>query len=233
MTPREGNHLNSWLASGYVLLGVVCYGSLSTITKLAFQQGFTPAEISSGHVAFGCLILWLFTMPMWKKLRCIPKKNILLLMLSGSVWGATEIFYIVSLSKIPASIAVVLLFQFTWMTQIFHMKRTKTSLSKYKKLALASILCGTIFAAGLHLHDLLKLDILGVGLGLCAAISYTASMVISGTLATDVPPLLRSSLLVTGQMLFVFIVFPPTFLFTGALELDLWLWIGLLGIVVS
>src|SRR5690606_29990833 len=107
-----------------------------------------------------------FTMPMWKKLRCIPKKNILLLMLSGSVWGATEIFYIVSLSKIPASIAVVLLFQFTWMTQIFHMKRTKTSLSKYKKLALASILCGTIFAAGLHLHDLLKLDILGVGLGL-------------------------------------------------------------------
>jgi drug/metabolite transporter (DMT)-like permease len=209
----------------------MCYGCLSTIVKLAFQQGFTPAEIISGLVTFGCFMLWLFAIPLWKKLREIPMKNILLLILSGAVWGLTEIFYTVSLSKIPASIAVILLFQFTWMTQIVHMKREKTRLSKNHWLGLGSILFGTIFSSGFHLDDLIGLNILGVLLGLCAAISYTATLFISETVATDVTPLLRSSLLATGQMLFIFIIFPPTFLFSGALEQGLWMWIGLLGMI--
>jgi drug/metabolite transporter (DMT)-like permease len=56
-------------------------------------------------------------------------------------------------------------------------------------------------------------------------------MVVSGTVAINVPPLLRSSLSVTGQMLFIYVIFPPTFLFSTTMETDFWLWIGSLGMI--
>lgn len=223
--------MNRWLASGYVLLGAICYGTTSTITKLALGQGFTPADISSGIATFGFLVLWTFALPLWKKLQYISWKSIFLITLAGSVWGITEIFYILCLSKLPASIAVILLFQFTWITQIVQMVQGRSWLSKERCFSLASIIFGTICASGFNMHDLQKLNTMGIILGLLSALSYTASMVVSGTLATNVPPLLRSSLSVTGQMLFLYLVFPPTFLFSTTIGKDFWLWIGLLGMI--
>nr|WP_255724556.1 DMT family transporter [Shimazuella soli] len=212
-------------------MGAMCYGSISTITKLAFQRGFSPAEISSGQVTFGCLVLWLFALPMWKKLRCVPRKSIFLLTLTGAVFGLTEIFYTLCLSKIPASIAVILLFQSIWMTQIVQMIQEKTWPSKALSISLMSIVLGTICASGFSMHDLKGLNMVGVALGLCSALSYTASMVVSGSVTTEVPSLLRSSFMVTGQMLFIFLVYPPTVLFTASMGQGLWFWIGLLGMI--
>lgn len=223
--------MNRWRASLYVLTGAICYGSASTITKLGFLQGFTPAEISSGQVMLGCSILWLFALPYVKTLKTTPVQIILLVILTGVVWGLTEVCYTVSLSKIPASIDVILLFQFTWMTQIVQMVQTKTRLNTWQWVALASIMLGTFLASGLNTSDFYQLDMVGVILGLCSAISYTASIFISGTVALHLNPLLKSSLSVSGQMLFIFLVFPPTSLLTNALQQGLWIWIGLLAII--
>jgi drug/metabolite transporter (DMT)-like permease len=228
---REECLVNRWRASGYVLLGAACYGTISTITKLAFERKFTPAEIASGQVAFGCLILWLISLFMWRKYQHLEWKTTALLILAGSVWGLTEVFYTTALSKIPASIAVILLFQFIWMSQVVQMVQEKSWLSKERWLSLISVLFGSFCASGFSSQDLNKLDTLGLVLGLCAAISYTASMFVSDTVAVDVHPVPRSTLMVTGQMLFVFLIYPPVFLFNGSMERGLWLWIGLLGII--
>ena len=67
-------YMTKWQASFYVLIGSACYGTLATLTKLSFAQGFTPSETASSHVMFGWIMLWLCVLPMVRKIKKIPGK---------------------------------------------------------------------------------------------------------------------------------------------------------------
>lgn len=221
--------MTKWRASLYVLSGAACYGTLATMTKLSFAQGFTPAEITSSHVLFGWLMLWLCVLPIVRKMRKIPWQTVMIVVAAGSIWGVTEMCYTVSLHKIPASLAVICLFQFTWMSQLVYMIQQRTWISGRRWLSLASVLFGTYWASGFNAFHLSQIDWFGIVLGLCSAISYTGSLFVSGTVGKHLNPLLRSAFMVTGQMILIFFIFPPTFLFTDALARGLWIWAGLIG----
>ena len=219
-----------WKAIVLMMVGAFCYGTQSPMIKIALQQGFIIQDISSSAIVFGCLLLWIFTIPALADLKKYSYKTIAVVLFVGSVLGLTEIFYMLTLARIPASLAVVLLFQFTWMTQIVHMLQTRSGLSKRRWIAVGCILVGTYFASEAMLRQLFPFNAWGIVLGLLSAFTYTLSILISASVGTHMNQLVRSSLMLTGQMVLVLMVFSPTFAFVKVVTAGLWKWAGLIGL---
>ncbi len=248
--------LKKWSASLMVLLGAASFGFLSTMVKLAYQQGFSTAEVIGSQVFFGCLATWGYywftrlrtSRRSWmatsgtshNALFFMPDTHLSLsktgkLLFCGVFSGMTGIFYYLSLQTIAASLGVVLLFQFTWMGMLVDALFKKRLPGRYQWLALICIVPGTIAAAGSFGTLSAKLNLMGILLGLLAAVSYTGFITVSGQVALDIAPSLRSALMVTGATLVSFLIFPPLFLINGALWHGLFVWgllLGLFGMVI-
>lgn len=111
------------LHSFFVFLGACSFGILSTIVKLAYKEGFSFREVTMGQYGFGwviMLILWVIF-----SRQKISTKQFIRLAAVGACTALTGVFYYYSLQTIPASIAIILLFQFSWMGIVFHSIATK------------------------------------------------------------------------------------------------------------
>ncbi|MUG69532.1 EamA family transporter [Paenibacillus validus] len=227
---------NRWKAVVYVLLGAASYGVLSTVVKLAYAGGFTAAEVTGSQVLLGCAAMWLLSAPYWNRIREISVISMLKMIGSGVFTGLTGIFYYQSLQHLDASFAVLLLFQFTWMGMalewLLHGKRP----GRPQAAGAVVVWVGTLLASGLLEGRLAgKVGWLGIALGLISAVCYTLFIYFSGKVAVEVPPSLRSAWMLAGAALVVSIVYPPHFLWNGALLHGLWGWavvLGLFGMVL-
>ncbi|MDQ1912881.1 EamA family transporter [Paenibacillus sp. GD4] len=215
-----------WKASIYVLLGAASYGILSSIVKLGYAAGFSASEVTGSQVMFGAAMLWIlcYTTGSFRK---VTKSSILKLLAGGSFTGMTGVFYYYSLQMLDASIAVLLLFQFTWMGLLLDWLLQGKRPGRNQGWAVLLILGGTLLATGFSYESLAQLDTLGLILGLLSAASYTFFIYFSGRLETGLPALQRSAWMITGASIFVAVIYPPQFLWNGALQEGLWLW-GLL-----
>ncbi|WP_315823699.1 EamA family transporter [Paraflavitalea speifideaquila] len=103
-----------------VFAGACSFGILSTFVKLAYREGYTPAEIAGTQAFTGMFVLWLWAWFNRKQQKepgtCQPLRNAWWPVLgTGAAIGLTTFVYYVSVKYIPASIAIILLMQFTWM----------------------------------------------------------------------------------------------------------------------
>ncbi|OQY43051.1 MAG: hypothetical protein B6227_00100 [Fusobacteriia bacterium 4572_74] len=200
----------------FVLLGAVSYGVLSTFVKLAYDDGFTLGQIVFSQAGIGCLVLWLLVF--LKKLinkeyrMNFNKKDSMKLILTGIPIGFTSIIYYKSVQEIPASMAILLLFQFTWMGNLVECILEKRLPSKTQVMSIVLLLIGTAFSSNIFDGGLTNLTFLGTIYGLLAACSYTAFTFVSGKVALSVDPIQRSALMLTGAFIFIVILFPPTFI---------------------
>ncbi|MBP1156374.1 MULTISPECIES: DMT family transporter [unclassified Paenibacillus] len=217
-------------ASVLVLIGAASFGILSTFVKLAYDKGFTPAEVTGSQVIFGFAVMWMISLPLWHKIKQMSKRSMLKLIGSGAFTGLTGVFYYYSLQTLDASFAVLLLFQFTWMGLLMDWLLHGKVPGRYQLAGVAVILAGTVLASGLWMGTTKSMTVSGVGLGLLAAASYTLFIYFSGKVAVEVPALLRSSWMVTGATITVSFIYPPEFLWNGSLADGLWLWGGILAL---
>lgn len=67
----------------------------------------------------------------------------------GLVTAGTTTFYYLSLLFIPASVAITLLFQFTWIGLVFEVATTRRQPTNAALLAAVVVCVGTLFASGL------------------------------------------------------------------------------------
>ncbi|MEG0380737.1 MAG: EamA family transporter, partial [Kurthia sp.] len=130
----------------YPLLIVIAsssYGILSTIVKVAMLHGFTSAEaIMSQYVVGFMLILAIFIVTQ-RQLPRLSKKGLLILICGGIFTGFTGIVYGESLRYLPASLAVVMLFQFTWIGLFIDCALHKRLPSRPEVLSLIVLFAGT------------------------------------------------------------------------------------------
>ncbi|WP_088831441.1 EamA family transporter [Paenibacillus tyrfis] len=217
-------------ASLLVLTGAASYGILSTCVKLAYKDGFSPAEVTGGQVLFGFVALWLLSIRCWGYMKKMPRMVFLKLLGSGVFTGLTGVFYYYALQTLSASFAVLLLFQFTWMGLLADWLLQKKAPNRFQLIGVVIVLAGTLFASGFLEGSVPQLSWTGIGLGLLAAASYTLTVYFSGRVATDVPAILRSSWMLTGAVIVVSFIYPPTFLWSGALTNGLWGWAVILSL---
>lgn len=234
----EDDHRAKLRAIVLVLVGAASYGVLSTIVKLSYAEGFGTAEVTGSQVLFACAALWFCRLAGLARTgsggsrtgdRPATSADKVKLVASGAFTGLTGGFYYYSLQWLDASIAILLLFQFTWMGLLLSWLLHRTKPSPNQWLALAVVLAGTLLASGLWAGGGSRLHLAGLGFGLLAAACYTLFMYFSGKVAVHLPTLQRTTWMVTGAAAAVSVIFPPLFLWNGALGHGLWRWGALLG----
>lgn len=216
-----------------VLLGACSYGVLSSILKVGFSNGYTFPQLLGGQYVFGWfgLLILVLTFSRYK----VSLKNIVSLLAVGTTMSLTSIFYGFSVKELPASIAIVLLFQFTWMGVLIEAIINKSFPSREKVLSIIILFVGTMLAGGVFEGLGQQLSLKGILFGLLAAITFSFYIFASGRVSTEVPIYSKSLLMTTSATLFVCIMFPPTYLMDGTLQAGLWkyaLILGFFGVVI-
>ncbi|PRY10022.1 threonine/homoserine efflux transporter RhtA [Pontibacter ummariensis] len=213
-----------------VFLGACSFGILSTFVKLAYKEGFTLGDVTGTQVFFGLIVLWtivLLRRLLGGKSNSTLFKEKLKLVVMGTSTGLVSIFYYKCVQAVPASIAILLLMQFTWMSLVLEaiLKRRLPSLVQVGTAVL--VLLGTALAGRLFSGSLPDFEMRGVAFGLLAAFCYAIFLMINGAVGNSLHPTTKSALILTGACLLILTVFPPVFLVNGSLFHGLFKW-GLL-----
>lgn len=194
-----------------VALGATSYGMLATFVKMAYNEGYTTAEITFSQFAFGIVGMLLINLFLKNKNKNkiksenASKKNKLQLMLAGSSTGLTSIFYYLAVKfDIPVSIAIVLLMQTVWMGVVLETILDKKLPSTLKIISVVIVLIGTALATDLT-NTSLVLNPLGIFFGLLAAASFTTTMFTANRIATHISSAQRSLYMLFGGGILVLI----------------------------
>lgn len=222
-----------WRSIFLVLLGACSYGVLSIFMKHAFQLGFTPFEMSGSQLIFGGLIMTIMAI-FFSKQR-FSFKYLLLLAPASLMMASTSLFYHQAVSRVSASLAIVLLFQFTWIGVLLEafVDRKWPTAEKWVSLVMLGI--GTILASGLGESGIQSVDMVGLIFGLMSGATFALVIFFSGRILPGMDPYLRSAISISMAALMLSIVYPPTFLVNGQLLqglLPLGLLVAIFGSVI-
>ncbi|WP_373688813.1 EamA family transporter [Brevibacillus daliensis] len=221
--------MNTLFYSMLVFVAACSYGSLATIMKLGMKEGYQVGELVASQFIFGFLILVVLTLIFNRKKVAV--KSIRQLLIGGVMLSGTSIFYNLAVRELPASISVLLIFQFTWIGILLEAIADRRFPSKEKVFAIAVLIVGTLFAGGLFEESLGSFSTAGIIYGLISAVTFASYIFISGRVGVDVPVFTKSLTMVGTAMLIVFMVFPPTFIGEGTIVGGLWKYGGALALL--
>jgi drug/metabolite transporter (DMT)-like permease len=202
---------NSSIGIVLVALGASSYGMLATFVKLAYQEGFTTAEVTTAQFIYGILGMLLINLfqrvTQQKTVRKATTKNSLQLMLAGTSMGMTSVFYYLAVGFIPVSIGIVLLMQTVWMGVLLEWVLDKKKPSLQKTIAVFIVIIGTLLAINIFQIDFNDSKIewtKGCALGLLAAASFTTTMFTANKIALEISAAQRSLFMLFGGGIIVF-----------------------------
>ncbi|MEH7123250.1 DMT family transporter [Bacillus sp. JJ1532] len=212
--------MNNLKYSLFIFIGACSYGILASIVKTGLTAGHTVYELTGSQYLFGFLLL-LITYPFIKRVK-ISFKQAGALMLTGTALSLTGIFYGLSLERVSASLAIVSLFQFTWIGILIEALYEKKMPSKNKILSVIFLIIGTVFASNLLSSSAQPLQIDGLVYGFLSAVTYALFIFASGKVATGVPTIQRSVFITLGGLIVLLFIAGPM-LITNGVNLDgLW-----------
>lgn len=226
-----------------VFIGAASFGLLSTIVKFAYAEGYTLGEITGTQSFSGMVILWLLYF-ITKSVKKGDKKETIAdtqpntkwwkIVIAGTFTGLVGIFYYQCVKLLPASVAIILLMQYLWISMLIEAVVFRKKPGRKQLLLLGIVLIGTLLAGGIFSQEIM-LNFKGVVFGLLAATSYAIFLMTSGRVGNDLPVLKKSALMITGSCVITWIIFPPLFFFNGVYFDGLVFWglaLALLGTVV-
>lgn len=194
----------------FIALGASSYGMLATFVKMAYQEGFSTAEVTLSQYCIG--FAGLFILTLFRKRETLPTakssgiKGVFKLIIAGTSLGLTSVFYYFSVQYVPVSVAIVLLMQTVWMGVILEMILHKKPPGLRKIASVFIILAGTALATNLYKQSV-TINWTGFGWGLLAALCYTATMYSSNNVELHSPPLKRSLYMILGGLIIIAFIF--------------------------
>ncbi|HEY4624201.1 MAG TPA: DMT family transporter [Solibacillus sp.] len=225
----------NWIYPLLIVIASSSYGILSTIVKVAMQHGFTSAEAITSQYLFGFFLAFLLFVTTQRTIPKVSKSGAIILLLAGSFTAVTGIVYGQSLNYLPASLAVVMLFQFTWIGLFMDCFIKKRFPSRIELISLGFLLAGTILAAGILDVDLSQIAWQGWALGLAAAFSFAAFLQVNSRPVEGVTTIGRTFILSIVSLVVISLFLSPEILWNGQLSAGLWkfgLVLGLFGIIL-
>lgn len=216
--------------SAIVFAGGACYGILASVVKLAYGAGFTFPQVVCSQALFAFLVFALLSLKdraCGKKRVRLGAKERLKLAGMGVVTAGTTTFYYLSLTFIPASVAITLLFQFTWIGLVFEVATTRKKPANAAIAAAVVICAATLFASGLLGGSSAEtLDPIGIACGLAAAVCCASFMFLSGRVEAHLPVQQRGLWACCGYLVVGFLLCPDYFT-SGVLSQGIG-WFGLI-----
>jgi len=200
-----------------VLLGGCSFGILSTFVKLAYAKGFSLADVTSAQAYFGAGLLWLLLMIFYLGRKINNKVHVradlstrLKLILTGMASGSISLSYYKCVEQTPASIAIILLMQYTWISILLERLIFKVPVTPRKWLFVLIVLIGTVLGSGI-IGDRAEahLSLSGICYGLLAGFFYAVFVLANGYVGNRLPAVVKSSWVVLGVSVMIMAVFPP------------------------
>ncbi|MDN5284506.1 MAG: EamA/RhaT family transporter [Mucilaginibacter sp.] len=215
-----------------VLAGACSYGILSTLVKLAYAEGYNTAEISVTQAFIGMCFLWMFVLFQRRNSNTGPsfqqsKKQWLTLLLSGTAIGLASFLYYLSVRYISASVAVVIMMQFTWISILLDWLFFKKKPRLAELLIIGVILTGTVMASKIIHADATSKT--GVLYALASALLYALYIVANSKIVINIPPVKKGALMMLGSTAGVVIVNAHSLIINHHFDLGLLKW----GIVLA
>ncbi len=228
-----------WLLFPFlVFLGGCCYGPSSPTIKLAYSVGFSANDVVMSQYFFGWIILLVLVsggfvfgfLHRSKKATPWTLRRVLRLTATGASIALVSVCYCFSLQSVPASVSVILLFQFTWIGVIIQSLVERRLPSRRTISAVAMLIFGTVFAAGFVGTDV-PLTAPGVFFGMLSALFYALYMFLLGRTETEMHPLTRSFVIMSCSLALLLCIFSPTFVMSGtAFFSGIWIYGIILGL---
>lgn len=194
-----------------VFIGAASYGALSTIAKLSYKEGFNPIDATLFQILFGFLVLLILNLfaKSPKGLFSLDKTEYLKLSFGGLAIVLTSLFYYSCVQYIPASIGIILLFQFIWIGYLLDALLNGKKPTKVQWLTLVVLMAGTLLASGIFSSDgISNLNGKGLVLGFLAALCYASYIFINGRLKADISPVAKSSFMMgVGSFIALILLF--------------------------
>lgn len=225
--PADVTRRDRFVGAALVFVGAVAYGLLATVVRVAYDRGFSPGQVVGAQMTLGSVALWLMAAARGV-VRPVGIRAACALMLAGVPTGLTGAFYYEAVHALgSASLAIVLLFQFTWIGVLVECAIERRRPRSNELLSLVCLLVGTVLATGLLEGSIGSLAPIGLAYGVGSAATYTAVIFASGRVEVALDPWLRSAFIGTGAMAIVLALHPPAFLVDGSLTR------GLFGLSVA
>ncbi|WHT48119.1 EamA family transporter [Sporosarcina thermotolerans] len=127
----------------FVLLGAACFGFTPIFAKLGFSYGYSLGQITIAQMLISFILIWSITLFRRSSFKGLTKKNILQIMMTGCFIGLTTVFYYASMQYLPASLAIILMFQFIWIGIILEWIFSKVTPAPVTILSILLILVGS------------------------------------------------------------------------------------------
>lgn len=213
-----------------VLLGGCSFGILSTFVKLAYGYGFSLEDVTSAQAYFGAALLWIILL-VYQLVRLVGKAKhrvlgiddrsaatptALRLILTGMASGCISICYYKCVAQMPASIAIILLMQYTWITILLERLVFKIRVTPRKWLFVLIVLVGTVLGSGLigsggglQAPGHFFFSVSSIMYGLLAGFFYAVFVLASGYVGNQLPAIVKSSWIILGVVIIIMAVFPP------------------------
>lgn len=214
-----------------VLLGGAMYGTMSSFVKLSYSWGYNAAEISFAQAALAALFLGICTLRTRSSQYKLTRKSILSLLLTGSAIGLTNFLYYLSVSYISASLAIVILMQFTWFSLLLEWALFSKKPSSVEFLTVLCILVGTVLAGNLLGAEGLSLSLKGILLALSASFTYAVYIVANGRIDKDVRWQSKSTLIMLGSAITILVINSRTIITDNHFGGEFLLWVLFLAII--
>ncbi|MFT5755177.1 MAG: drug/metabolite transporter (DMT)-like permease [Flavobacterium sp.] len=218
-------------------LGATSYGMLATFVKLAYQEGFTTAEVTSSQFIYGIIGILLINIFQKQQAKTsvikASKRNIFQLMLAGTSLGMTSVFYYLCVKYLNVSIAIILLMQSVWIGVLLEWFLDKKAPSKQKIFAVIIVLIGTLLATNL-LNSSVEIDWIGMLFGMLAACSFTTTMFTANKIALGVSTAQRSLYMLLGGVVIIagFALFTQTTPFNMEIFMKWGIVLALFGTII-
>ncbi|MBD8521531.1 EamA family transporter [Lysinibacillus fusiformis] len=217
-----------------VIIAASSFGIVSTIIKLAMRSGFSVSEAVTSQFFIGfCIAVCIFLVTNRTKLSF---KGVKILIFAGFLTGLTNILYGHSLNFLPASLAVVLLFQFTWIGMLISCITKRQFPSRIELISLIILVAGTIPAAGIIDVDLSQIPMQGWLWGLAAALCYSLFLYVNGKATANMSTSNRLVFVSFFAFMITAVFQSPEIIWNGTLFNEgLWVYglaLGLFGMII-
>lgn len=148
------------------------------------------------------LALWSITLLAERR----PVRFSLPLLSTGAAIGITTYVYYLSVQYISASLVIVLLMQFNWLSMLLERVLFGIRASRSQLWCVMAILGGTVMAAGLYWQISLR----GAVYALSAAVLYSVYIVANSKTDKTIPSFQRSAIMMTGSTLSIVLLNAPS-----------------------
>jgi len=221
-------YMKPWMYPLLVVFGAASYGILSTIIKLAIQDGFTASEAVTSQYYTGFLLALIIFIVVKRSKPTF--RGSFPVLIAGLFTAITGTVYGKSVEYMPASLAVVLLFQFTWIGMLYECVLAKRLPKQSEIVSLLFLFGGTILAAGLIDVDLSGIPWQGWAWGIAAAFSFAAFVTANQKPVPGMDVVTRLFLMSFYAAIVITFFQSPEILWNGMLGDGLWIYGAILGV---